>query len=199
MADIVFADESFISIALSLLGKAGVHVGSEIDIDILKKQVEEDNFEKCYDAALHFLEYRARSEEELKQHLLKKRKFDRVSVNRTVVKLKDLKLVDDVAFAELWLQDRLLYRPKSRMMIRRELIQKGVDNETASRITEDVDDSESAYNTGLKKARLLHNLEYPEFYRRLAAYLGRRGYGGEVVHEAVKRAWQSISGNLTEK
>lgn len=199
MVDIVFDDESCISIATSLLGKVGLHVGSEYDTEILKRQIEEDSFEKCYDASLHFLEYRARSEDELKQHLLKKRKFDSVSVNRTIDKLKDLKLVDDEAFAESWMQDRLLYRPKSRMMIRRELIQKGVDNEIASRITEEVDDSESAFNAGIKKAKLLRNLEYQEFYRRLAAYLGRRGYGGEVVHGAVKRAWQSISGNLTEK
>ena len=66
-----------------------------------------------------------------------------------------MNLINDKAFAESWMKDRLSYRPKSRMMIRRELLQKGVDRETAAGVTDDIDDGESAFNAGIKKAKLV--------------------------------------------
>lgn len=178
--------------------KTGVHVGREVDTDILDKQIECDEYENCYEAALHFLEYRSRSEGELRRHLLNKRKFNIKSVDRCMDKLKEVQLIDDKAFAELWIQDRLSYKHRSKLMIKRELLQKGVDNDIASRVTDDIDDVDGAYKAGLKKAKLLRNFEYREFYKRLAAYLGRRGYGGDAVHGAVTRLWRVICGELSE-
>lgn len=189
---VIFDDGTHFEINREIVEKAGICVGREIDSDNLESSVKEDNFEKCYEAALHFLEYRARSEEELRRHLLLKRKFDNESVARSIIKLKEVNLVNDGAFAESWTKDRISFKPKSRLMIKRELLQKGVDHETASKVTDDIDDGESAYNAGIKKAKLIRNLEYPEFYKRLAAYLVRRGYSGDVVHGAVTRLWRYI-------
>ncbi len=192
-AVVIFDDGAHIEIDRGIIKKAGIHVGREIDPDNLESSDKEDNFEKCYEAALHFLEYRARSEDELRRHLLLKRKFDNESVARSIIKLKEINLINDKAFAESWAQDRMSFKPKSRLMIKRELLQKGVDGETAGQVTDDIDDGESAYNAGIKKAKLIKDLEYFEFYKRLAAYLGRRGYSGDVVHGAVARLWRYIS------
>ena len=77
-----------VEIDREIVEKAGLCVGREIDSDTLDSSIREHNYEKCYDAALHFLEYRARSEEELRRHLLLKRKFDSDSVTRSIDKLK---------------------------------------------------------------------------------------------------------------
>lgn len=196
---VIFDDGAHVEIDRGIVEKAGICVGREIDSDDLESSVKEGNFEKCYEAALHFLEYRARSEEELRRHLLLKRKFDIESVARSIIKLKEVNLINDKAFAESWTDDRISFKPKSRLMIKRELLQKGVDHQTANQVTDDIDDGESAYNAGIKKAKLIRNLEYPEFYKRLAAYLGRRGYGGDVVHGAVTRLWRYICEDLSAK
>jgi regulatory protein len=196
---VIFDDGTNVEIVREIVEKAGIYVGREIDSDTLDSSIREHNYEKCYDAALHFLEYRARSEEELRRHLSIKRKFDSESVTRAINKLKEVSLIDDRAFAESWMKDRLSFRPKSRMMIRRELLQKGVDRETAARVTGDIDDGESAFNAGIKKAKLLQNLEYPEFYKRLAGYLGRRGYSGDVVHGAVSMLWSYVFKDKSEE
>jgi len=196
---VIFDDGTHFEINREIVEKAGICVGREIDPDNLESSVKEDNFEKCYEAGLHFLEYRARSEEELRRHLLLKRKFDSESVARSIIKLKEVNLINDGAFAESWTKDRISFKPKSRLMIKRELLQKGVDHETASKVTDDIDDGENAYNAGIKKAKLIRNLEYPEFYKRLAAYLGRRGYSGDVVHGAVTRLWGYIREDLSAK
>jgi len=145
---------------------------------------------------LRFLEFRARSEDEVRRHLSQKGEFSDESIGKAIEKLKSVRLIDDEAFAEAWTKDRLTFRPRSRLMIKRELIQRGVDSDTADAATDEVDDRESAFQAGMKKARLLPRLEYPEFYKKLSAYLGRRGYGGEAIHSAVKRLWGDFNEDL---
>lgn len=196
--NIIFDDGSCLVARIGFLEKIGISVGQEIDYDVLHKQSTDDCYRDCYETALHYLEYRSRSETELRRHLLNKRKYDVKSVDRCIEKLKEIRLIDDNAFAELWIQDRLCHRPKSRLMIKKELLQKGVDNDIANRVTESIDDMEGAYKAGLKKVRLLHNLQYRDFYKRLASYLGRRGYSGDSVHYAIGRLWKSICNESSE-
>jgi regulatory protein len=199
LAEIIFDDGSSLEVEMRLVRAAGIHAGREIDTEQLIKRSKQDNYESCHEAALRFLESRARSEDEVRRHLALKKKFDEESVERTLRKLKEARLIDDNAFAEAWAKDRLTFKPRSRLMIQRELLMKGVDPETAEAATANVDDSESAFQAGLKKARLLRGCEYREFYKKLAGYLGRRGYGGEAVHGSVKRLWAHLNEDLSNK
>lgn len=193
MVDVLFDDESTISIAKRLAEKAGLRLYSEIDIRSLDKIIKEDDADRCYEAALNYLEYRPRSEAELKQHLLYKRRFQAESVAGAIARLKKLNLVNDRVFAENWTRDRIAYRPKSRLMIKRELLQKGVDYDIADEATQGVEDEAGAYKAGLKKARLLKQLEHPEFARRLSAFLARRGYAVDAVNKVSMRLWHEIN------
>jgi regulatory protein len=148
-----------------------------------------DDFAACYEAALHYIEYRPRSEAEVMRHLQYKRRFQAESVIRAVAKLKELQLIDDRAFSVMWVRDRVAHRHKSSLMIRHELMQKGVDAGTIESVTADIDDEANALRAGMCKMRLLRNLDYPEFYKRLASYLSRKGYGAELVHGVVRRLW----------
>lgn len=152
--------------------------------------MKEEDFNSCYESALHFLDYRQRSEAELKNHLLHKRKYSASVVKAVVAKLKQIKLVDDRVFALNWVHDRVTFKQKSSLVIRHELLQKGVDAEVVERAIADVDDDANAFKAGLKKARLLVSADYLEFSKRLASYLARRGYSGEVVHRAIQALWE---------
>ncbi len=197
--DVLFDDGSTISIAKRLAEKAGLRLHSEIDIRSLDKIIKEDDAERCYEAALNFLEFRPRSEAEFKQHLLYKRHFQSESVTGAILRLKKLKLIDDRVFAENWTRDRIAFRPKSRLMIKRELLQKGVGFDIASEATQGVEDEAGAYKAGLKKARLLKGLEYHDFARRLSAYLARRGYAVDAVNSVTMRLWHETTGKKAEK
>lgn len=159
----------------------------------------EDGYSECYEAALHYIEYRPRSEAEVRRHLMYKRRFDEECVSRAVARLKKLKLIDDRAFSEMWARERVSHRHKSSLMVRRELMQKGVDGEIIERVTDNIDDDANALRAGMSKARQLMNLEYPEFYKRLAAYLSRKGYGAELVRGVVMRLWESGKGDKAGK
>jgi regulatory protein len=111
-------------------------------------------------------------------------------VDKVVIGLKERGLIDDVAFAQYWRDNRLSFRPRSRRLIKLELRQKGVAAETANEVVEGFSDESAAYEVGLKKARVLSGLDYREFHRYLSDHLRRRGFDYETIRSAVARLWQ---------
>ena len=192
VAEVRFGDGTSLQLARDLVARFKLKVSGEIDEERLDRIIEESEGGGCYEAALRYIEFRPRSENELKRHLLAKRAYSSAAVDRAIQRLKSNKLLDDRSFADAWVSDRIKFKPKSRFMIQRELAQKGLGAEDIAGATDDIDDSASAYQAGLKKARLLRSAGRLEFSRRLSAYLGRRGYSGDVVRSVVTRLWQEI-------
>jgi len=154
--------------------------------------MKDEDFSSCYEAALRFLDYRQRSEAELSNHLLYKRKYSAAAVKLVLVKLKQIKLVDDRVFALNWVIDRVTHKQKSSAMIRHELLQKGIDINIVNLVIADINDEANALKAGIKKARLLGNFNYLEFRSRLAPYLGRRGYSGDVIYKVIPILWDAV-------
>lgn len=196
--EIILESGPILNLDREVVVTANLKPGQSISEDLIGKLSEEDNYKICYDSALHFLGYRQRSEAELKNHLSFKRGFNEDVVKRVTDKLKELKLLDDEAFAKQWKNDRIKFKPKSRMLIQHELIQKGVDAHTIQSVTQAIDDEANAYAAGRKKAEQLRTLDYKEFYRRLSGYLGRRGYSSDVVYSAIARLWKPENPKLRE-
>ena len=178
--------------------RAGLCKGCSIDQRKKQELVENADFMECYDAALHYLSYRLRSEVELRKYLMDKKNFKEVTTDRVVDKLKKLKLIDDVAFAKSWRDDRIRFYPRSRFLIRRELMQKGITGKTIDEITSGIDDEKNAYAIGLKRAKLLSSSSFEEFYRKLGGFLARRGYNREIVNTTVRRLWESRNAGAGE-
>jgi regulatory protein len=140
---------------------------------------------------LHYLGYRPRSEAEVRKRL-RRRGFNDEVVDKVIIGLKERQLIDDVAFAQYWRDNRLSFRPRSRRLIKLELRRKGVSAETANEVLADLDDESAAYEAGLKKTRVLSGLEYPEFRRYLSDHLRRRGFDYGAIDSAVARLWQEL-------
>lgn len=132
---------------------------------------------------------RPRSESEVRQRL-HRRGFSGYIVDRVIAVLRERKLIDDLAFAQYWKDNRLQYSQRSRRLIKVELRQKGVAAETVEEALVDVDDEISAYDAAAKKASTIANLGHQEFYRRLYGYLQRRGFDSETARSVVERLWQ---------
>jgi len=186
----VYLNEKF---AFSLEAEVAVKEGlrteqalSEDEIEALKKA---DLFQRCLTAAFHFLSYRPRSEAELRQRL-NRRGFDGDNVAAVTAKLKEQGLVDDLAFAQFWKDNRESFRPRSQRLTRLELRQKGVAEEIIERVAAQVDDEASAYRAAIAKSRRLSTADYDGFRRRLGEYLKRRGFGYGLIKPTVERVWQ---------
>ena len=145
--------------------------------------------QKCLDFAYRLLRFRQRSEAEMSQRL-RRHGFDNQLIEAAIDKLKEQNLLDDTAFARFWVDNRLSFNPRSRQLIRQELISKGVAREVIAEAIKEFDDEAAAYRAGMKKARLDRSSSLEEFRKFLIPYLRRRGFGYGVVEKAVQRLWE---------
>jgi regulatory protein len=188
----VFINGSFsFSIGDEVAVTAGLKVGQHLSAEQIAELKEAEIYHNCFGAALHYLGYRPRSEAEVRKRL-RRRGFNDETVDKVIIGLKERQLIDDVAFAQYWRDNRLSFRPRSRRLIKLELRRKGVSAGTANEALADLDDESAAYEAGLKKTRVLSGLEYREFRRYLSDHLRRRGFDYGDIDSAVARLWQEL-------
>jgi regulatory protein len=99
-------------------------------------------------------------------------------------------LLNDQQFAETWIENRNAFRPRSKMALRMELKQKGIDEAIIQETLVGLNDEEQAYEAGQKKARQLRTVDEQEFKRKLFGFLARRGFNYEVASPIVKKLWE---------
>jgi len=188
----VFLDGRFaFSLEAEVAVKENLQVGQELSEGDIEALTGAELSQRCLDAALHYLGYRPRSESELRERL-KRRGFDGDNVETVLARLKEQGLVDDLAFAQFWKDNRQSFSPRSQWLTRRELRQKGVAEEVIDKVVADVDDEDSAYQAAISKARSLSIADYQSFRRRLGGYLKRRGFGYGVIINTLKRVWGEV-------
>lgn len=98
-------------------------------------------------------------------------------------RFQDVRLIDDAEFADMWVRSRSQSRKLAKGALRRELAEKGVDQETAAAALEQLSDAdEEAAARILVERKLrpgtdLHDrAERDKATRRLASMLARKGY-----------------------
>jgi len=186
----VFLDGKFaFSLEAEVAVKQGLQVGQELSEGDIEALTKADLRHRCLNAALLYLSYRPRSEAELRQRL-HRRGFDGDNVEAALTKLREQGLVDDLAFAQFWKDNREAFRPRSRWLTKLELRQKGVADNIIDQVVANVDEEDSAYRAAVSRARSLPRSDYQNFRRRLGQYLKRRGFSYQVITQTVERVWQ---------
>ncbi|MCQ3938600.1 MAG: hypothetical protein DPW18_16360 [Chloroflexi bacterium] len=174
--------------ALARITAAWLKVGDLLSDEKIAKLQQEDARERAYQQAMLFLSYRARSEKEIRQNLLK-HEYSEDAIETTLTRLRESGLANDNEFARAWVENRSTFRPRSRRALTMELRQKGLDAETVHAAVSAVDESALAYETARKRASRLAGLEWSEFRRKLSEYLARRGFPYSVIAPVVTQIW----------
>ncbi len=186
----VYLDGSF-AFGLSRIVAAWLRVGQTLSDEKIATLQAEETREAAYQSALRFLNYRPRSEAELRSKLEGKG-FEPSVIDATLQRLVEEGWVCDDRFARAWVESRKASRPRSRRLIALELRRKGISEENIQQAVADLEDTELAYQAGLRYARRLEGLDYATFYRRLAGFLERRGFAYGTVVATVRRVWEEI-------
>jgi regulatory protein len=190
----IFLDGEFVfSLDTELVAQENLQIEKVLSAEQIGILQKSDNLKRCFDAAVHYLSYRPRSEPELRQRL-RRRGFNDDSIETVITRLKELDLVDDTAFAQFWKENRESFSPRSQWLTRLELRQKGVSEDIIDQVVDTIDDEDSAYRAALKKARSLSMTDYQSFRRRLGEHLKRRGFSYRVINTTVNRLWQDQVG-----
>jgi regulatory protein len=189
----VYIDGEF-AFGLARIVAAWLQVGQEINDEKIAQLKSEDVREVAYQRALKFLEYRPRTEEEIRRNLRKHEVPEEV-IQDTVARLQRANLINDLRFAQNWVENRSDRRPRGRRALAYELRQKGVNRQAIERALEDVDEDRLAYRAAIQQSRKFKKLDQQEFRRKLYGYLARRGFSYAVSAPVVSQVWEQIQEN----
>ena len=141
------------------------------------------------DCALSLLEYRDRTEAEVRRKL-KEREYDPEAVEETIVFLKEYHYLDDQEYARKYV--RTAGAGKSIRQLRQSLLSKGISREILDLcFEEETVDEEEAVRRFLKKKGYTAG-EDPEKTRKLAAALGRRGFSFETIRRVMEELTDTV-------
>ena len=196
----LYLDGEF-AFGISRIVAAWLKVGQALSEERIKSLQQEDAQEVAYQNALRLISYRPHSVHEV-QNKLQENGFDESVIQSVIVRLGESGLVEDKSFAQAWIENRTVFRPRSRRLMAIELRQKGVPDEVVQNALADaVDDETLAFQSAILFARRLKKLEWQDFRKKLSAYLLRRGFSFDTVAPIVRRVWdekQQEAGNAAQ-
>jgi regulatory protein len=155
---------------------------------------EED---RAFAASLDFIARKARSRLETVKYLSRKG-FSGHAAADAVGTLEHYGYLNDEEYARMVVDSRARLNPRGIMALRGELSSKGVDEQTIDKAVQGIDERESArlaVERGLYRWR---GDDRKNFFRKVMAFLGRRGFPYDVASQVCKEAWELMSGNSEE-
>lgn len=145
-----------------------------------------EEFDKSYNITLRFLSYRPRSEKEIRDNLTKKKASKEIT-EKIITKLKEQNLLNDREFVKWWIEQRQTQKVESRFLIRRELLQKGVDQNLIEELLEtSQDDYETAHTLFEKRKNRFKNLSDEKTFQKAVQFLQRRGFSWDTIKKVLQ-------------
>lgn len=151
----------------------------------------EDERQRAYDQAVRFLSYRPRSRSEM-THYLRGKHLDESVIDEILERLTQAGYLDDEAFARFWVENRNCFRPRSRRALEYELRQKGLSRQVIVQALGGLDDEAAAWQAVRRLLPRWSALDDDRLHQKIAGFLGRRGFGYEVIDAVFKKACQAL-------
>lgn len=147
-----------------------------------------DPAQRAKDICLRLLTVRPRTRAELRQALLRKEIEEDVA-DQVLSRLDEVGLIDDGAFAEIWVRSRHTHQGLGRRALATELRRKGVDDAVAAEAVATVDaeaEEERARQLVRKRIRSMSDSDETARIRKLVGMLARRGYSEGLAFRVVR-------------
>ncbi len=192
----VFIDGKF-AFGLALSEALRLHRGQQLTEEEIAQLKALDEIEVAHERALHYLSHRQRSIAEMRRYLLGKG-FAEQTIEAVIERLERAGLLDDAAFARLWIESRMQLNPRGERALRHELRQKGISESIIRSALADLDQSEAAYRAAQERAPRYAGSDEAVFRKRLGDFLLRRGFDFETVRDMVERIWNELQRDENE-
>jgi regulatory protein len=186
----VFIDgrEAF-TVSEDLASRLGLRVGAEVGEEDARELRADSERVRARESALRLLAVRARSRSELADRLARKGLEPGV-VSEVLDGLEEVGLIDDRAFARLWVDERLRLRPVGPRRLVHELSEKGVTREVIDEVVAEAFSEEREIDVARRAvekraARAGGRLDAREL-QRIRSLLLRRGFSFEVTREVLE-------------
>jgi regulatory protein len=154
----------------------------------------EKGLDKARSYAISIIDYRPRSEKELRARL-KQKGYDNQLIEKIIIDLKQHGLIDDVKFARLVARSQSHGMSCNPSFIRRELQARGVDreiiDEAVKELKENFDEEEAARSIFNRRLKAVQGLDKNKQKTRLYRYLKRRGFSDSIIFKLLDETYRT--------
>ena len=160
---------------------------------------EEQELLKAKSDALRLLSFSARSADELRARL-KRKKYTDALINRVIEGFQKQGLIDDAKFAKLFAESRVYSRPTGKRQLEMDLKKKGLAPELVRQTIADLKDyDEKGMVRELARKRLkgMTGVSKEKKRARLFGFLKRRGFGSEAIFSVMDELFSAKGGSAS--
>ncbi|QQS38928.1 RecX family transcriptional regulator [Candidatus Woesebacteria bacterium] len=163
-----------------------IKVGNVYSNDEINNLINEGQYRNTINRLIAFCTMRPRSEKEIYDWLQRK-KVPSESHEKVFDKLKSLELLNDLNFANWWIDQRESFRPRSKRQLEFELHNKGISKQVIDEIFSKKmpDDVSHASRLIAQRDYKWRNLGKLEAKKKKTEYLARKGFSWETIKKVV--------------
>jgi len=193
----IFLDGEF-SFGVYVINAGKLRVGQLISEEMITSLKKVDQIEDGFQKALKYISYKPRTRSEVVKKL-NEYDFDEDIISDVLKMVVEKGYVNDLQYAKNWVENRSIYKPRSKKLITWELKNKQISEDIISEATGDlVPEDKLASLAAEKYARRLSGYEKEIFVRRLSGYLIRRGFSFSTVKTTVQTTWDNLRQQIHE-
>lgn len=172
----------------SVLIKYMLKKGMVVSKDLEKQIIASDTVQKAYQRSLSYLSHNLRSEKQVRDDLIAKGYEDQADA--VIIKLKDMRLINDLEFAKSYVRTAALINRKGPKRIKGDLVHYGIaENMQLTALDEYPveQQEENAVHLGMKKIRTLKKQSTIETKSKIKQFLLQKGYDMTVIENALSQ------------
>ncbi|MFS0784678.1 recombination regulator RecX [Bacillus sp. 1P06AnD] len=199
-------EEFGFSVSEDVLIKMDLKKGKTIDELDLEEISYQEDIQKGFSLALHYLSHRMRSETEVYRYLREK-EYEEHILKEVIHKLYSLKFLNDEEFAAAYVRTKMNAGDKGPIVIAQELKQKGISEENKEKALSEYSKEmqvDHAYKQILKVVKKPSSKSSIEIKRKVEQTLQRKGFSSYIIEEALSmvdltqdedQEWESLVKN----
>jgi regulatory protein len=180
----VYLDNEF-AFGISKFVAAWLSIGQTISEEKLKELSNQDEREKAYQTALSYIGYKDRTKFEVTTRL-EKGDFPPEIIQRIISELEEKEYINDLRFAQQWVEIRSETKPRGRYLLALELKRKGLEESVIDHALANIPTEENlASEFGKNYMRKLADADRETFVKKMTGALQRKGFSYSVTKEVV--------------
>jgi len=168
---------------------ASLSIGQHLEDEEIAQLQARDQRQRAMDKALRLLARRPRSSHEVNESL-QQAGYSAAIRQQVISRLQEMEYLDDMEFARWWVQNRVQFNPRSTRALQQELRQKGIAPQTITTVLALLDDDALAIAAAEQRAYRWQHLSQEDFFKKMLAYLQRRGFSYASARQAAEQLWR---------
>ncbi|MBR2138320.1 MAG: RecX family transcriptional regulator [Bacilli bacterium] len=183
----IIFDNSEILLYEDVILKYDLLIKQEVDLELIDKIIEENKYYDAYHSAISYIEIKMRNKKEIISYLEKK-DFDDSLINSVVSKLEDLGLLNNKAYIEAYVNDKVNLSNDGPYKIKNSLVELDFDEEDVVKYLDTID--EEVWKVKLqgiinKKKSLMKNKSYYMFISKIKNDCYNLGYDKYMIEDIL--------------